>query len=221
MTEAIRVLVVDDCPVVRSGLINILGTEPDIVVVGEAGNGPEAIGKAFELKPDVVIMDLRMPGMDGIAATREIKEKLPDANVVIFTASEQEEDLLRALRLGAEGYLLKSSTIDEVVDAVRLVAAGEVMLSHHAVTLLVAEFRNREDGTNHESETSSRQMEVLRLIGEGLTNTEVARRLFISESTVRTHLRRVMDTLHLRNRAEAVAYAISHHLTSNSRLFPS
>ena len=220
MAEAIRVLVVDDCPVVRTGLISILGAEPDIVVVGEAGDGPEAIRKALELRPDVIIMDLRMPGMDGIAATREIKEKLPDANVVIFTDSEQEENVLRALRQGAEGYLLKSSTIEEVVDAVRLIAAGEVMLSQHAINLMVAEFRRREDGTHPKSELSSRQMEVLHLVGECLTNTEVGHRLFISESTVRTHLRRLMDTLRLRNRAEVVAYASNNHLTNNSRLLP-
>ena len=220
MAEAIRVLVVDDCPVVRTGLISILGAAADIDVVGEAGDYPEAIRKALELRPDVVLIDIFMRGCTGLEAMVTMREDFPGAKVVIFTASEQEENVRQALRLGAEGYLLKSSTLEEVVDAVRLIAAGEVMLSQHTVTLLVAEFRNRENGTNHESEISSRQMEVLQLVGECLTNTEVGHRLFISESTVRTHLRRLMDALHLRNRAEVVAYASNHHLTSNSRLLP-
>ncbi len=208
MAEPIRVLVVDDHAVVRSGLANILGAESDINIVGEARDGLEAINKALELKPDVILMDIFMPGLSGLEATVAIRQSLPDTRILILTVSEREEDLFQALRLGAQGYLLKSATITEVVEAVRTTAAGEAMLSPHIATRLVAEFRERAD----EPRLSDRETEVLQLVGEGLTNTEIAHRLFIGESTVRTYLHRLLDKLQLRNRAEAVAYATRHHL---------
>ena len=207
MAEVIRVLVVDDHAVVRTGLANILGSEPDIRIVGEANDGVEAISKALELKPDVILMDIRMPRCSGLEATVTIKESFPDARVLILTVSDQEEDLFQALKFGAQGYLLKGATITEVVDAVRRTAAGEVMLSPHVVGRLVAEFRGKEKASGNGLSLSTREMEVLHLLGEGLTNTEIANRLFIGESTVRTYLHRLLEKLHLRNRAEAVAYA--------------
>ena len=209
MAEVIRVLVVDDHAVVRAGLANILRAESDINIVGEARDGLEAINKALELKPDVILMDIFMPRCSGLEAMVTIKERLPDAKVLILTISEREEDLFQALRFGAQGYLLKGATITEVVDAVRWTAAGEAMLSTHIATRLVAEFREKAD----EPELSAREMEVLHLLGEGLTNTEIGSRLFISESTVRTYLHRLLEKLHLKNRAEAIAYAARHHLT--------
>ena len=211
MAEAIRVLIADDHAVVRSGLANILGAESDIKIVGEARDGLEAIEKALELKPDVILMDIFMPHSNGLEALTAIRQKLADAKVLILTISDREEDVFEALRFGAQGYLLKSATITEVVDAVRKTAGSEAMLSPHVVTKLVAEFNNRA----HKPQLSSREAEVLGLLGEGLTNTEIASRLFISESTVRTHFRRLLDKLHLKNRAEAIAYAARHHLTSN------
>lgn len=211
MAEAIRVLIADDHAVVRAGLANILESEADIKVVGEARDGLEAIEKALELKPDVILMDIFMPHANGLEALAAIRQKLADARVLILTISEREEDLFEALRFGAEGYLLKSATITEVVEAVRRTASGEAMLSPNIATKLVAEFNNR----THKPALSSREAEVLRLLGDGLTNTEIAGRLFISESTVRTHSRRLLDKLHLKNRAEAIAYAARHHLTSN------
>jgi len=211
MAEPIRVLVVDDHAVVRAGLANILGAESDIGIVGEARDGLEAINKALELKPDVILMDILMPGCSGLEAMVTIKERFPDARVLILTVSDQEEDLFQALRLGAQGYLLKGATITEVVDAIRRTAAGEVMLSPHVVARLVAEFRDKEKADGDELELSAREMEVLQLLGEGFTNTEIANRLFIGESTVRTYLHRLLDKLHLRNRAEAVAYAARRH----------
>ena len=207
MAEVIRVLVVDDHAVVRTGLANILGSEPDIRIVGEANDGVEAISKALELKPDVILMDIFMPVCSGLEATVTIKESFPDARVLILTVSDQEEDLFQALKFGAQGYLLKGATITEVVDAVRRTAAGEVMLSPHVVGRLVAEFRDKEKASGNGLSLSTREMEVLHLLGEGLTNTEIANRLFIGESTVRTYLHRLLEKLHLRNRAEAVAYA--------------
>ena len=206
MAKVIRVLVADDHPVVCAGLVKILGVESDISIVGEANDGLEAINKALELKPDVILMDIFMPRCSGLEATIAIREKLPDAKVLILTISEREEDLFQALRFGAQGYLLKSATITEVADAVRMLAAGEAVLSPYIVTRLVAEFRERAD----EPALSDRETEVLQLLGGGLTNTEIANRLFISESTVRTYLHRLLDKLHLRNRAEAIAYAVRH-----------
>jgi Response regulator containing a CheY-like receiver domain and an HTH DNA-binding domain len=208
MAQAIKVLVTDDHSVVRSGLVNILGAEPDIEVVGEARDGVEAINKAPRLKPDVILMDIFMPHCSGLEALAAIREKNPDARILILTVSEQEENLLRALRFGAQGYLLKAATTTEIVDAVRRTAAGEVMLSPGIAAKLVAEFRQKVN----EPELSSREMQVLELVGEGLTNAEIAHRIFISESTVRTYLGRVLDKLHLKNRAEAIAYATRHHL---------
>ncbi len=206
MAKVIRVLVVDDHAVVRAGLANILGAESDINIVGEASDGLEAISKALELKPDVILMDIFMPRCSGLEAIVTIKESFPDANVLILTVSDQEEDLFQALRFGAQGYLVKGATIDEVVEAVRRTAAGEVMLSPHIASRLVAEFRERAD----EPKLSTREAEVLQLVGEGFTNTEIGNRLFIGESTVRTYLSRLLDKLHLRNRAEAVAYSTRH-----------
>ncbi len=210
MAEKIKVLVVDDHAVVRSGLVTILKEQPDMLVAGEAKDGLEAINKATELKPDVILMDIFMPGMSGIDAIIAIKEKLPEAKVLILTVSESEENLFRALRFGAKGYLLKSADIAEVIIAVRQVANGQGILSPHAATRLIAEFR-------HESEQpslSNRELQVLRLLGEGLSNKEIASRLYIGESTVRTYLGRLLDKLHLRNRAEAISYATRRGMTT-------
>lgn len=210
MVEPIRVLVVDDHAIVRSGLANILGYESDIKVIGEARDGVEAIDKALELKPDVILMDIFMPRQNGIEAMVAIKHSLPEVRVLILTISENEDDLFQALRFGAQGYLLKSADITEVADGVRRTASGEAMLSPHVITRLVAEFRGRAA----EPQLSSREIEVLELLAEGLTNTEIGQRLFISESTVRTYLHRLLEKLHLRNRAEATAYAARHHMLS-------
>lgn len=209
MAEKITVLVADDHAVVRTGLATILGEQPDIIIIGEAKDGLEAISKALELKPDVILMDIFMPNCTGLDAMISIRESLPDARVLILTVSEHEDDLFRALRFGAQGYLLKSANIDEVADAVRQVASGEAMLSPHIATRLVAEFRKKDD----EPKLSARELEVLQLVGEGLTNTRIADRLFISESTVRTYLRRLLDKLHLSHRTEAMAYALRHGVT--------
>jgi len=208
MAEPITVLVADDHAVVRTGLANILGAESDIRIIGEARDGSEVITKAVELKPDVILMDIFMPHCSGLEAMVAIAQKLPNTKVLILTISDREEDLFQALRFGAQGYLLKSATITEVVEAVRKTAAGEAMLSTYIATRLVAEFREKTD----KPKLSSRETEVLQLLGEGLTNTEIANRLFIGESTVRTYLGRLLDKLHLKNRSQATAYALHHHL---------
>lgn len=214
MAELIRVLVADDHALIRAGLTKTLASEADIKIVGEASDGMQAVVRALELTPDVVLMDITMPKLSGLDALAAIKEKLPAVRVLILTVSDNEDDLFQALRFGADGYLLKTATVTEMVQAVRKTAAGEAVLSPHVTERLLIDFRER-----HEDKTglSARETEVLRLVGDGLSNTEIARRMFLSESTVRTYLERLIDKLHLRNRAEAIAYAVHHSLTEKVR----
>jgi DNA-binding NarL/FixJ family response regulator len=203
----IRVLIVDDHAVVRAGLAQILKEKPDIEIVGEASDGLEAIDQALELKPDIILLDIYMPRSNGLEAMLAIKQKMPGIKVLILTISERENDLFRAIRYGADGYLLKSATIAEVAEAVRTTASGESMLSPRMAARLMAEFREQSEV---DFKLSEREKEVLQLVGEGLTNLEIAERLFIGESTVRTHLQRLLEKLHLKNRAEAIAYINRH-----------
>jgi len=204
----IRVLMADDHQVWRVGLAEVFEAEPDITVVGEATDGQDAIKKALDLKPDVVIMDLIMPQCDGMKAAITIRRHLPDTKVMMLTISERDDHLFRALRFGAHGFISKDATVDEIVDAVRGVASGKVMLSPSFATKLVAELRDDSD----QPTISKREMQVLQLIGEGLTNNQIAKRLIISEGTVRSYLHRAMEKLHLKSRADAELYAIHHHL---------
>jgi DNA-binding NarL/FixJ family response regulator len=213
MTSPIKVMIADDHALVRAGLANILTSEASIQVVAEAANGLEAIDKAAQFQPDIILMDIYMPRCTGLDAMLAIKEKQPQTRVLILTVSESEEDLFKAIKFGAEGYILKSATISEVSDAVRRTAQGEVSLSSRMAARLMAEFRDKnEPGIK----LSDREREVLILVGEGLTNLEIAGRLFIGESTVRTHLQRLLDKMHLKNRAEAIAYANRHNITKRN-----
>ncbi len=210
MVEKIKVLVADDHAVVRSGLAHLLNAETDFEVVCEARDGIEAIDKAIELKPDIVVLDVIMPRLNGLEALISIKEKLPQAKVLILTVSEKEEDLLQALRFGACGYILKSAAGSEVVNSVRKTAAGEATLSPQIAAKVISELR-KDPG---KGQLSVREAQVLELVGDGLTNGEIAERLFIGESTVRTHIQRLLTKLHLRNRAEAIGYATRHHASA-------
>lgn len=205
----IRVLIADDHDIVRRGLISALSSEPDIKVVGQAANGREAVDKAVEFEPDVVVMDIFMPNCSGLEATSALAHRLPQTRVLILTVSDSEEDLFHAVKFGARGYLLKSAPIDSVVTAIRQVAEGEAILSPYIAGKLL-------DELCHEPFTkaslSLRETEVLKLVGEGMTNREIAKRLIIAESTVKTYLQRVLDKLHLENRAQAIGYAVSHGL---------
>jgi two-component system nitrate/nitrite response regulator NarL len=209
MEKEIRVLLVDDHAVVRSGLNRIFEKETAIRIVGEAADGHEAIRKAQELQPDVILLDLMMPVCSGLDALPAILEKSPRSCVVCLTVSEEEADLLQAIRLGARGYLSKSASPDEVLQAVKRVANGESILSPHLTQLLMEEMRQKK---TKEEPLSPREREILQLVGEGLTNAEIAARLFIGETTVRTHLQRLLNKLKLKNRAEAIAYALRHNL---------
>jgi DNA-binding NarL/FixJ family response regulator len=203
----ISVLVVDDQQLVRTGFTMILGAEPDLQVVGEAADGAEAVDLARKLDPDVVLMDIRMPVMDGIEATR----LLPDRKVLILTTFDLDEYVFDALRAGASGFLLKDTPPEELAAAVRIVAAGDALLAPSITRRLVAEFASRPPAEPAASadldHLTEREREVLVLMARGLSNAEIAGQLFLGETTVKTHVGRVLMKLQLRDRVQAVVLA--------------
>jgi DNA-binding NarL/FixJ family response regulator len=206
-----RILVVDDQDVVRTAFEVLLGTQPDFAVVGSAPDAPRAIRLCRDLRPDVVLMDIRMPGMDGIEATRRILAEPDPPRVLILTTFDLDEHVYDALDAGASGFLLKDATAERLFDAVRVVAAGEALLAPTVTRRLVAEFarlrvRRREPDAALRSLTA-RETDVLRLIAEGLSNVEIAARLVVGEETVKSHVSRVLAKLGLRDRTQAVVVA--------------
>ncbi|GIH23779.1 DNA-binding response regulator [Acrocarpospora phusangensis] len=200
----IRVLIADDQGMVRAGFAAFLNTQPDIEVVGEAADGAEAVARTAELEPDVVLMDIRMPGMDGITATGLIRT----ARVLILTTFDLDEYVYAALRAGASGFLLKDASAAQLAEAVRVVAAGEALLSPRVTRRLIAEFTRLPARSRVKVERiTDRETEVLTLIARGLSNQEIARELVVSEQTVKTHIGRVLAKLGLRDRAQAIVYA--------------
>ena len=198
----IRVLLADDHPVVREGLRGMLASEPDIEVVGEAGSGPEAVALAGRLRPDVVLMDLRMPGGDGVDATR----RLAGTTVVVLTTYDSDADILRAVEAGAAGYLLKDTPRAALADSVRAAARGETVLTPAVAGRLLG--RMRADRAEPADRLTARETEVLALVARGLTNAAIARRLSLSEATVKTHLLRACGKLGVSGRTAAVTRAI-------------
>lgn len=203
MTQTVKVLIVDDHPVVRGSLRLAIADQPDMTFVGEARDGLEAEEIALRARPDVIVMDISMPRRGGFETMLAIKEKLPEARVLFLTVSEQDADLLQAIRLGADGYLLKTTSIEQITDAIRRVAGGESILSPDMTAKLMDELKRKAT----EPSLSAREEEVLELMGEGLTTAEIASRLYLGEGTVSTYVRRLLGKLHLKNRAEAIAYA--------------
>ncbi|HEX6470174.1 MAG TPA: response regulator transcription factor [Streptosporangiaceae bacterium] len=207
----IRVLVVDDQRIVRAGFAALLSAQQDIVVVGEAGDGREAVRLADRHRPDLVLMDIRMPGMDGIEATRQIVAARPDVRVLVLTTFDVDEYVYEALGVGASGFLLKDATAENLVEAVRVVARGDALLAPQVTGRLIREFaRQRRAVPRPPAELTSltaRETEVLMLIAAGLSNAEIAARLVVSEHTVKTHVARVFTKLGLRDRAQAVMLA--------------
>ena len=209
METPIKVLIVDDHPLIRSGLTAALESEISVRVIGESGDGLEAVENALRLKPDVILMDIIMPRLRGLEAMVKIKESLPNVQVLMLTVCDHEQDLFEAVRLGARGYLLKSATITEIIEAVRKTAKGEVMLSPAMSEKLLTWRQGQHDVENS---LSSREIEVLRLLGKGFSNPEIAASLFISVSTVRTHLQNILENYHMRNRAEAITYSNRYYI---------
>ncbi|MQA07303.1 MAG: response regulator [Pseudonocardiaceae bacterium] len=198
-----RVLLVDDHPVVRAGLAGMLDAEADITVAGEAGSGAEAVAVAVRARPDVVLMDLRMPGMDGAQATRRLLAEHPHLKVVVLTTYETDTDILGAVEAGASGYLLKDTSRVELAEAIRAATRGETVLAPSVAGRLV----NRVRGPSQPSLTG-REVEVLRLVATGRTNAEIGRELRISEATVKTHLLRMFNKLGVSDRTAAVTTAL-------------
>ncbi|WP_327041084.1 response regulator transcription factor [Micromonospora ureilytica] len=196
----IRLVIVDDHPIVRGGLRDTFADAEDILVVGEAGDGAEGIERAELLAADVVLMDLRMPGMDGVAATATLRERAPSTRVLILTTFDSESDVLPAIEAGAIGYLLKDALPDELMRAVRAAARGESVLAPSVTQQLMGQVRRPSAGT-----LTDREKEVLQLVANGNSNREAATALFIGEASIKTHLQHIYDKLGARDRASAVA----------------
>jgi len=206
---------VDDQELFRRGLTMLLGVEDDIEVVGEAGDGVAATELAASAVPDVILMDVRMPKRSGIEACVAIKDVAPTARIIMLTVSDEEVDLYDAVKNGASGYLLKDSSIDEVAQAIRVVAEGQSLISPSMAIKLLDEFKqmSRTDRQQVPSpRLTDRELEVLKLVAQGLNNREIAKRLFISENTVKNHVRNILEKLQLHSRMEAVMYAVREKL---------
>lgn len=200
-----RIVVADDHPIVRSGIVAILSNTPDLEVVGEAGDGFEAVQLAQDLVPDLILMDLRMPGLDGSEATAEIMAAVAGVRVLVLTTYESDGHILSAIEAGASGYLLKASPSDEILAGVRAVLRGETVLSPTVASTLVKRMRSE---SPQAPKLSSRELDVLRLVADGLSNPAIAARLFIGDATVKTHLQHVFEKLAVTDRTRAVTRAM-------------
>ncbi|MDR4534945.1 response regulator transcription factor [Glutamicibacter sp. PS] len=218
MAEPTKVLLVDDQPLLRMGFRLILEGEPDMLIVGEAADGLEALTHTDALRPDVVLMDVRMPKMDGIEATERIAGAHPDTKIIILTTFDLDEYAFAGLQAGASAFLLKDVAPEELVSAVRLVASGDAVVAPRVTARLLETYvRNGAEQQSAKPEPTERdpllddltprELEVLRALAEGLSNAEIAHRFFLSEATVKTHVRRILTKLHLRDRVQAVVYA--------------
>ncbi|MFZ4515432.1 MAG: response regulator [Acidimicrobiia bacterium] len=215
--SAIRVVLVDDHALFRRGLELVLAEAPDLEVVGQAGDGDEAVRMVRDLAPDVVLMDVRMPRMSGIEAARAIRDTVPGTKIIMLTVSDDEKDLFASIRAGASGYLLKEVSIDEVAGAVRAVTRGHSLISPSMASKLLVEFNALSERADDRQRVGSpkltnRELEVLTLVAAGCSNRDVATRLYISENTVKNHIRNMLEKLGLHSRMEAVIYAMREQL---------
>jgi len=214
MTRSIRVLVADDHVVVRQGIRALLATEPDIEVVGEAENGREAVAETDRLQPDVILMDLVMPEMDGIEAIRRITAQQPEARILVLTSFAADDKVFPAIKAGALGYLLKDSEPEELVGAIHQVHRGESSLHPAVARKLLQELSRPPKKPPTPEPLTEREVEVLRLVAQGRSNQEIAEELVISEATARTHVSNILRKLHLASRTQAALYALREGLAS-------
>jgi two-component system NarL family response regulator len=213
----IKILIVDDHHLFREGLTRVLNDVPGMQVVASLSRGEDAVAQVKALQPDVILMDVNMPGMGGVEATRQVRFAYPQAQVLMLTVSEQEKDLFDAIRAGARGYLLKSATSAELVEAVRRLQAGEAIIAPVMAAKLLDEFAAMPPSPRAASEHAAlteREREILHLVARGMSNKEIGAALNLSPHTVKAHLRAILDKLHLRSRAEAAAWAAAHGLSS-------
>ena len=208
----IRVLIVDDHSVVRTGLRVFLDLQPDLEVVGEAADGSEGVAMARRLEPDVILMDLLMPNMDGITAIGRIKAERPETEIVTMTSFIEEEKVTAALEAGASGYVLKDAEAEEVAAAVRAAYAGEVHLDPAVARLLAQRMRTRKTSDDLAEPLTDREKDVLRLLGQGMSNKEIGAKLFITERTARTYVSNILGKLGLASRTQAALYAVEHKM---------
>jgi len=210
--KRIRILLVDDQALFREGLSTLLSVQPDLAVVGEANNGQEALALAERLQPDVVLMDLRMPVLDGVAATRSLKERQPDCRVIVLTTFDDDDYVFEGLRAGAVGYLLKDVSSETLVEAIHTAASGETFLQPSVAAKVVAEFARLSQHRPARSQglvepLSERELEIIALVADGASNKEIAGRLFIAEGTVKNHVTNILGKLGVRDRTQAALKA--------------
>jgi len=212
--SSIRVLLVDDHSVVRLGMMTLINDQPGMETVGEAGTAPEAVKAVEELNPDVVLMDIRLPGESGITATREITRKFPDTKVVMLTSYADDELIFRAVRAGAKGYVLKQVGNEELLNAIKAAAVGEAILDSKTTNKILARLRQLEEEAERSvfKELSARELDVLAEVAQGKTNKEIGDALNLSETTVRNYVSNILDKLDLKNRVELATFAVKHHL---------
>ena len=215
MIDKISLLITDDHALVRQGIRAFLELQPDLNVVGEAGSGEEAVRMAAELVPDVVLMDLVMPGIGGVEATRQVKQVSPHSQIIVLTSYHEDEYIFPALRAGALSYVLKDVGPDELADTVRKASRGESVLHPRVASRVVEELRGtRRDMPNLFTDLSDRELEVLRLIADGLSNAEIADKLIISEKTVKGHVSNILGKLHMMDRTQAAVFALQQGLVA-------
>lgn len=217
----LRIMLVDDHSLFRKGLASLLSSQPDISVIGEASDGNEAIENAKILRPDLIMMDINMPNCDGLEATKEIKKILPEIKIVMLTASDEDQYLFEAMKIGAQGYLLKDLEMHQLLDLLNSISKGEAILSSAMATKIFQEFRKgNQNGKKSESvqeELTERETSILKYVAKGLMNKEIADILAISENTVKIHLRNILEKLHLKNRIQAAVYAVKHDIADEDQ----
>ncbi|MFQ5883237.1 MAG: response regulator [Candidatus Methylomirabilales bacterium] len=217
--DTVRTLLVDDHALFRDGLASLMADHADFEVVGEAGGGEEALEKARKLEPDLILMDIYMPGGDGLTATRRIKEEMPSIKIVVLTISEEDDKLFEAIKSGAQGYLLKKTRAQQFIEMLRGVSRGEAPISHSMAAKILAEFARQAPRDSQSApgvQLSPREGDVLELLTRGATNKEIASALGISENTVKNRLKSILEKLHLENRVQAVAYALEKGLVKRT-----